>query len=309
MQHNKKWLVLLCAVILVIGMITVPAIADAGNFSGNSSYGGSSSSGSSSWGGSSSSYSSYDDDYSSSGSGSGSGGGSIVAAVVFVAIIFILSRLKKKGSQSAANQGIGGVGRPTELGLNNLKERDPNFSEEAIEEKVANLYVQMQNAWQNKKFESMRPHMTDMLYSQFDRQLDELVKAQYTNYIDRIAVLSVNIRGCSEDEVNETLTVIIETRIVDYTLNDKTGDLISGDRSMEKFMTYEWQLIRSKGMQTPPPAGEGSQGTVAINCPNCGAPLNINQSAQCPYCGTLVTAKDYDWTISSIKGLAQRNGN
>jgi rubrerythrin len=71
-------------------------------------------------------------------------------------------------------------------------------------------------------------------------------------------------------------------------------------------MTYEWTLSRSKGMKTPERAAGG--GTATIQCPNCGAPLEINQSAQCPYCGSVINAEAYDWVISAVRGLSQRTG-
>jgi uncharacterized Zn finger protein (UPF0148 family) len=46
-----------------------------------------------------------------------------------------------------------------------------------------------------------------------------------------------------------------------------------------------------------------------INCQNCGAPLKINHSGQCPYCGSIVTLKEHDWALSVIKGISQRSSN
>ena len=69
-----------------------------------------------------------------------------------------------------------------------LRAKDPNFSVQAFLEKVANDYVQMQRCWQDKNWEPMRPLMTDALYSQFDRQLDELRRSGQTNYVERIAL-------------------------------------------------------------------------------------------------------------------------
>ncbi|MBQ1291811.1 MAG: zinc-ribbon domain-containing protein [Lachnospiraceae bacterium] len=43
-----------------------------------------------------------------------------------------------------------------------------------------------------------------------------------------------------------------------------------------------------------------------VNCPNCGAPLSINETAKCPYCGTVVTVPNTDFVISSIRGLKQK---
>ena len=42
------------------------------------------------------------------------------------------------------------------------------------------------------------------------------------------------------------------------------------------------------------------------NCPACGAPLDINATAKCPYCGSVVTVQQEEWALSSIKGLYQR---
>ena len=69
----------------------------------------------------------------------------------------------------------------------------------------------------------------------------------------------------------------------------------------EKFMTYEWDLSRPTGTVTEQ-AGEVTE----RHCPNCGAPLSVNESAKCPYCDTVLTFQDHDWTIYAVKGIAQR---
>lgn len=301
-MKKKSVYILLAILVLTISILAVPAIADAGNFSGSSDYGGGSSDygGSSDWG--SSSYD-YDDDYYYDDSDGGGGGIGITIAVIVVIVVVAVSIFGKKGAGTDES----GAELTTDLSpMSTLKEADPNFSEAAMKEKVANLYVQMQNAWQDKKFESMRPHMTDALYNQFDRQLGEMVRANCTNYVERIAVLDVQLTGWKQDEVNDAIVALLNTRIVDYTVNDKTDELISGSKTAEKFMCYEWTLIRSKGMTTPEAVGEGSEGTVSIHCPSCGAPVEINQSAKCPYCDSVISARDYDWAISAIKGISQR---
>lgn len=311
-EMRKKYIsILLLVMLLALSILAIPAIADAGNFSGSTDYGGSSD-----WGGG---YD-YDYDWGSSGTGSGaiytgtggSGGNSVMSVVVFVIVVLLVLALAKRNGGSK-----GGVPAPAPKAsgysdlrpIEELRALDENFSEAALREKISNLYVQMQNAWQDKNFEPMRPHMTDALYTQFDRQLAELVRANATNYVERIAVLGVELKGWRQDAVNDSIVAIVNTRIIDYTLDDNTGKLLSGSKTAEKFMTYEWTLIRSKGMQTPAPSGEGRECTVSIRCPSCGAPLEINHSAKCSYCDCVVNARDYDWAISSVKGLAQRTGN
>lgn len=300
---NKKAAILLLILVLLSCMFVVYAIADAGSFSGRSDYGGGGD-----WGGGGSDWSSDwgDSDYSSTDSGDFSLGSLVSIVVIVLIIVAIASKKKSAGFSASSSAGAAPTGTADLSPISTLLDVDPNFSEAKIKEKVSNLYVQMQNAWQDKDFEPMRAHMTDALYSQFARQLDDISKAGCTNYVERIAVLDVNISGWKRDEVNDSIVAIVNTRIVDYTVNDKTGKLISGSKTAEKFMCYEWTLVRSKGMQTPAPAGSGSEGVSSIHCPSCGAPVEINQSARCPYCDSIISAKDYDWVISSIKGISQR---
>ena len=66
-------------------------------------------------------------------------------------------------------------------------------------------------------------------------------------------------------------------------------------------MTYEWDLLRPTGTKTDAASGE----TKRITCPGCGAPLSINTTAKCPYCGRVVTLDEHDWALCAIKGISQ----
>lgn len=321
----------LLVILLAFGTVALPCVGwgDAGDFSGDTDYGGSdwgsSDWGSSDWGSSDWGDSDDDDDWGSFGSGgsssSGSGGGAgttglaclIVAVIIIVSLI--RSRSKKGKSKSNAVNRTGytpvNTGMPRtnpsvnvneEEVLAELMKKDPNFSRAAFVEKVSNFYIQMQQAWQTKQWEPMRMHMTDALYSQMERQLAEYKRLGRTNYMERIAVLGVRIVGYTADEKNDILTLRVNTRMVDYTVDDNTGEVVNGSKKAEKFLEYEYTFIRSVDMLTPQDNAE----VKIINCKNCGAPLNVNHSGQCPYCDSILTASDYDWVLYQIKGISQR---
>lgn len=300
-MRKKRLLYIALIIVLLVSVLAVPAAADAGNFSGGSNYGGSwGGSSGGGWGGSGAGWALF-----ALGSGHGSSGGIIVLIIIVFIVFNIMKNARRRGG--AVSFGDARVANHSELmPIQSIRDTDPNFSEAAIREKISNLYVRMQNAWQAKEFETMRPYMADALYNQFKLQLDELVRSECTNHVERIAVLEVNLIGWRSDEANDAIVAELQTRIIDYISNDRTGKVISGSKTTEKFMTYEWTLIRSKGMRTPGPSGDGKEDTVSIQCPNCGAPVEINQSAKCPYCDSVINAESYDWVISEIKGIAQR---
>ena len=178
---------------------------------------------------------------------------------------------------------------------------DPNFDERAICDKLSNLYVQMQDAWHNKDIRSLRPYFDDAFYNQLDRQLDEMRKHMRTDYTEHIAVLGVNLIGYYQRNNMDYLVANVRTRIVSYVLDDRTGELLSGDKKREIFMEYEYELVRKSGVLTQ----ENADDTHSATCPHCGAPLSINASAQCEYCGSVITSSNDSWVIKSIKGISQ----
>ena len=114
-------------------------------------------------------------------------------------------------------------------------------------------------------------------------------------------MLGVELLGWKQEDGNDIMIAKLQTRIVDYVVDDATGNVIRGSNTAEKFMTYEWNLIRTSGRQTSKISGEN-----ASNCPNCGAPINLNKSAKCEYCGSIIETDDFDWVLSGIKALSQR---
>ncbi len=301
--------------------------ADFGDFSGDSDYGSSwDSDSSSSWDwdddDSSSSwdwddddddyYDSYDDD---------SGGGPIDAIFDFIytvigflviagggisAILYVIGLFagsKRGPGASSGGRPVAPGAQPTEnlRSMEEFRTLDPDFDEAAFTEHLSNLYVQMQEQWHNRDIESLKPYFTDALYNQSVRQLEEKKKAGQTPCTERVAVLEVRPRGFYQSGGLDHMVVRIRTRIVAYTLDDATGNVISGDRNKEKFMEYEWDLSRRSGVKTEP-----AKKMQSISCPHCSAALDINQTAKCPYCGSVITVVNEDWALSNIKGISQR---
>lgn len=300
-----KWTAKILVFVLCILLMALPAFAgaDFGDFSGDSDYGGSWDSGSdwssSSWDSDYSSGSYYDDDGDVSGIDIGISL-AVMAAIVVLGLIFDVSEKRKKKKQQNKPQGAQRTPDSRLQPLGDLAVTDPSFDANAMQEKISNLYVQMQNCWTDKNIESLRPYFTDAFFTQMERQLNGLKSRGLTNHVDRIAVLGVNLRGFYKQGGDEHLIVELRTRIVDYTVQDSDKKLVSGDRNREKFMTYEWDMCRAEGSVT---TREGAM--QSVSCPGCGAPLSINTTAKCPYCGRVVTLDEHDWALCAIKGISQ----
>ena len=228
------------------------------------------------------------------------GGVAFVIAIALIFFVVICMRKKRKNNEPViinSNEPVKAL-KPMEEYL----ELDPDFDEERIKDLMSNLYVQMQETWHAKDISPLRPYMTDKFYNQMEKGLDELRKSHRTDYTEQIAVLSVDLRGWRQAAGRDYITVGLNTRIISYVLDDMTGKLISGHKDREKFMEYELELTRKSGELTKPE----EEGQKADRCPHCGAPIKLNASAKCEYCGSVITAVNTDWAISSMRGISQR---
>lgn len=313
---KKKLLAILLALLFTVCFVFSVG-ADFGDYGGDSDYGG----GYDSY----DSYDSYDyddydydddDDYYSSGSYSGSTsggsgdsrsalGGAVVFAVIVIVVVLLAKKKKGKGGTKGGAPIMPGATPTNAASLRNINEYltvDPQFSEAAFKEKLANMYVRFQHSWTAKNMDDLRPYLSDALFAQCDSGLDHYRITFTTNVVEKIAVLDTAIVGWTQQGGNDTIVARLRTRIIDYTVNDDTGEVIKGSKTAEKFMEYEWTLSRTSGQVTQ----NGVDGTKAQNCPNCGAPININSTAKCEYCGSILTTDTFDWVVTNIKGISQR---
>ena len=178
---------------------------------------------------------------------------------------------------------------------------DPSFSESDLKQQLSDLYVRMQQGCTARNIEDIRPWFSDGLYQQFDRQLKDLIAKRRINRVEDIEVLSVELRGYFLEGNEDHLVAELKTRIVDYTVNEDTDELVSGSRTARKHMTYEWDLSRPSDARLKKAGADKER-----CCPNCGGALEANETAKCPYCGAVVTFRDHDWTLYAVKGIAQR---
>lgn len=307
---KRAFSLLLCAVLLLVCLSPVSR-ADFGDYSGDSDYGGSYDSYDY---GSSYSYGSsydYDSGYSYGGSSSDSG---IEIAIILIVVIVLIGRavFKSSGSQNTSRpaarrpQNVYGTTPSSRTDLRHMMtyaEVDPKFSSTALCQKLSNVYIRLQDAWEAKDLTPVRPYLTDTLYWQYDRQLNQYRDSHTTNVTERISVLDVTLSGWKQEQDNDVIVARLKTRLVDYVQDDNTGSLVRGSRTAEKFMEYEYTLTRKHGIVT------GSAEENVTNCPNCGAVVHLNQSATCEYCDSVITALPADWVISGIQAISQYTGN
>lgn len=273
------------------------SLIDSGGGSSWSDSGSSWSDGGSSWSGGSSSYS----------SGSGTDSGGVVAVFAIVGLIGFIYNIAKEANDSdesfSSNSGPKRTteeraGRPIENNyeaIRRIRKLDPMFDEDRFLSQVKLVYLQLQSAWTEKDWNSVRNLESTSLYEQHLTQLQEHIRAKTTNVLERVCVEDSKIKDFIENpEGNDRIEVILSSTMRDYIRDDESGRVIEGDPTKDLFTVYRMVFLREHGAQTE--IIKNSE-VLSDHCPNCGAPLTIDSIDKCEYCQASLKHNPKDWVL------------
>lgn len=310
---KKKSFLKIIAVFVLVTVISVSTciFADVGNI--NRYSGGSSSSSSHSSSSHSSRSSSYSgsshsgSDYSSSSSeGGGSIWGLIVGIIIVGVVIFVTSRANGKTNNKytdALNNLVNGstdsIKTNTKGIADEIRQTDPEFSEEKFLSWTKDVFVKLQAAWTARDWKIIRPFESNELFEQHNAQLQEYINNNRINMIERVAVESADLMSHKVDGDKEIIEVYLKAVMKDYIIDATTKEVVEGNKNTDWHMRYKLTFIRKNGVKTH--AGTSNKSTT--NCPNCGAPTEITSAGQCEYCGSVITTGEHDWVLSGLEGI------
>jgi Tim44-like domain len=184
-----------------------------------------------------------------------------------------------------------------------LQTKDPNFNQQMFLDRAQAAFFALQKAWMDRNLEPARVYMSDGIYHRWKTQIDAMIAAHKKNMLDNLVIGGVHIVKVQTDPNFDTITVRIDASAADYEVDDTTANkVIYGSRQNQNFTEY-WTFIRSGSARTK--AGEGAEVT---QCPNCGAPLSINESGVCSYCKATVTSGQFGWVLDNITQASEWQG-
>ncbi len=146
-----------------------------------------------------------------------------------------------------------------ERGVSYIRQLDPSFNETDIRDKVMDTFFQIQAAWANRDMGPVRDRLTEEMYRLLQEDAERLKAEGRINRLENIAVRSVDLSEAWQENGQDYITVRIYANILDYMVDDKTGELVSGSKTEPvKFEEY-WTFTR--------PVGPNAWKLSAINQP------------------------------------------
>lgn len=201
--------------------------------------------------------------------GSGFGFGDVVLILIILGIIyFVVRRFQARrgmqmstagpayspyGANAYTEPSTPPVYEPTPRetmimeGLRHIGEMDPGFTEKIFKETAEDNFFRIQSAWTKRDLAPIRHLLTPGMYKTFQEDVNRYTADRQFNRLENIAVRSVDIVDAVQDQGEEYITVKFLASLLDYTVDESTGQVVGGNaQDPVKFLEY-WTFTRTIG--------------------------------------------------------------
>jgi predicted lipid-binding transport protein (Tim44 family) len=132
-------------------------------------------------------------------------------------------------------------------GLRYIRQMDPQFDEKRFTDGCMDQFFLIQGAWANRDMSGVRNSLTDEMFRKLQEDAEQLKGKKQINRLENIAVRSVDITELWQEGGEDFITVKLLANLLDYTIDEQTGQVFSGSRTEPvKFNEY-WTFTRPVG--------------------------------------------------------------
>lgn len=168
---------------------------------------------------------------------------------------------------------------------------DKTFNEALFLTKANHIFIKLFTCIMMDKLIDVKHFINEDVYNYAENIISPLRSKNYRQMYDELNVKESKIANIEVKENVYIINVYLQSRYMDYIINLSNGNLVSGNDNSRKQVNY--LLTFTKKVETQ------IQG-IAKKCPTCGAPVNVNTSGKCEYCGSTYNQEDYDWVLTKL---------
>jgi hypothetical protein len=174
-----------------------------------------------------------------------------------------------------------------------LQARDREVATANLQARTELIYSHLNTAWTALDLSSVRGLVSDGMFDYLRYWTEAYAEQGLRNMLENMRVQRMERVKVVLDKHFDAVTFRLWATGLDYTVNAKSGAVVSGSKSAQRAYSEYWTLIRSATARGP--------ASAEANCPSCAAPLQVSMAGTCQHCGTHVTRGEFDWVLSKIE--------
>lgn len=138
---------------------------------------------------------------------------------------------------------------PVEEGLSQIRQADRSFDADYFVEIASDVFFKVQAGWMRRDLDSYRHLLGDQLAREYEGHFAEMHQNGQINKLESIAIRGVKIVEAGSDGVEDFITVQFTANLLDYTVDDKTDELLEGSMTEPVKFDEKWTWARSVGTE------------------------------------------------------------
>ncbi len=129
-------------------------------------------------------------------------------------------------------------------GLAQIGETDPGFDEKYFQEIASDVFFQVQAGWMRRDLDSYRHLLGDTLAAEYAKHFEDMEAKGIINKLESIAVRGINIVEAGSDGKEDFITVQFTASLLDYTVDENSGEIVEGSDSVPVKFNERWTWAR-----------------------------------------------------------------
>jgi predicted lipid-binding transport protein (Tim44 family) len=134
-----------------------------------------------------------------------------------------------------------------ERGLSHIRSMDASFDPAVMVDTARRMFQGVQQAVTMRDIAWVRDHLGTEMYAVLQDQCDRLRAAKQTNRVEKIDIRSADVTEAWQENGQDFVTVHLVASMLDYTVDDDTGNVVDGSKSTPTDVDEYWTLTRPVG--------------------------------------------------------------
>ncbi len=151
------------------------------------------------------------------------------------------------GAQQAEQENL--VEDPLVAGVKEIWSVDQDFDPEAFKETAQDLFFKIQAGWTRRETGVLKNFVGDQLLNEYGRHFEEMKQAGHINRLENISVRKIDLINAGVQQGEIFVTVRFTANLLDYTVDEKSGDVVNGDAENPVKFEEDWTFACPVGTQ------------------------------------------------------------
>ncbi len=185
------------------------------------------------------------------------------------------------------------------VGLGQIQAADPAFDLELFKRQAADAFLDVKQAVEARDLTPVLDVLSDGVFDDLSQDVASLVARDAVQHFDGLVPTRITVEAADRGPQGDAITLRIQAVALQYLGSAGAGGSAPGGLGA---FTEFWTFSRSAGATSP--------AAMRLECPTCGAPIDVDTGRICHYCRTLLPPPHAQtgWVVAAIQPAQENLG-